>query len=110
VLIAGNVRPVFSAAAAMAAANASHFLRVREAMTISLNTSGFWAHLWATTLPTPPAPMMMTFDILSVWLFLPVVLFRYAGNLLTDCFRLLFREDYANLHKNSEKTTSRLPD
>jgi hypothetical protein len=42
---------------------ASHLLRVLEAKTISENISGDWAHLWATTLPTPPAPIMITFDI-----------------------------------------------
>ena len=49
-----------------------HLARLREAMTTSPNTSGFWAHLWATTVPTPPAPMMMTFDIsvqgVLIWL------------------------------------------
>ena len=40
---------------------ASHFALVREAMLMSPSTSLFWAHLWATTWATPPAPMMRTF-------------------------------------------------
>ena len=42
------------------AAMASHFETVREASVISPKTSGTMAHLWATTLPTPPAPMIRT--------------------------------------------------
>ena len=36
---------------------------VRLASRTSPNTSGFVAHLWATTPPTPPAPMMRTLDM-----------------------------------------------
>jgi hypothetical protein len=39
----------------------SHFALVREAMWMSPSTSLFWAHLWATTWATPPAPIMSTF-------------------------------------------------
>ncbi len=42
------------------AAMSSHFERVREARVISPKVSASMAHLWATTLPTPPAPMMRT--------------------------------------------------
>ena len=41
-------------------AMASHLETVRDARVISPKTSGTMAHLWATTLPTPPAPMMRT--------------------------------------------------
>ena len=33
---------------------------VRVAISTSVKTLSFWAHFLATTLPTPPAPMMMT--------------------------------------------------
>ena len=39
-----------------------HFSSLRLASTISEKTSGTWAHLWVTTPPTPPAPMIRTFD------------------------------------------------
>jgi hypothetical protein len=42
------------------AAMPSHFDFVRLASMISPKTSGSWAHLWVTTRPTPPAPMMRT--------------------------------------------------
>ncbi len=45
------------------AAMASHLDLVREASMISLKTSGSWAHLWVTTRPTPPAPMMRVLDM-----------------------------------------------
>ena len=37
--------------------------RVRLARQMSGNTSGTWAHLCATTLPTPPAPIIRTLAI-----------------------------------------------
>ncbi|RMD63119.1 MAG: 23S rRNA (adenine(2030)-N(6))-methyltransferase RlmJ, partial [Planctomycetota bacterium] len=40
---------------------ASHFDFVRLASMISENASGCCAHLWVTTRPTPPAPMIRTF-------------------------------------------------
>ncbi len=49
-----------------AAAMASHFETVREARVISPKSSGTMAHLWATTLPTPPAPMIRTLFIILV--------------------------------------------
>jgi hypothetical protein len=42
----------------------SHLDFVLLAIIISEKTSGCWAHLNATTLPTPPAPMIRTFDML----------------------------------------------
>jgi hypothetical protein len=42
------------------AAIASHLLLVREARVISVKMSRRWAHLWVTTPPTPPAPMIST--------------------------------------------------
>jgi hypothetical protein len=48
------------------AAIASHLETVRDARVISPKVSGSMAHLWATTLPTPPAPMMRIFFI-SIW-------------------------------------------
>ena len=47
----------------MALAMASHFERVRLAIMMSVNTSGFCATLCATTVPTPPAPIISTFPI-----------------------------------------------
>jgi len=35
-------------------------------MTISVKTSGFWAHFAATTVPTPPAPMITTFPMIDI--------------------------------------------
>src|SRR5690606_2741226 len=52
----------------MSAAMALHLDSVRLASRMSLNTSGSCAHLWATTPPTPPAPMMITFDMVSLLL------------------------------------------
>jgi hypothetical protein len=52
----------------MARATASHLARLREAITISLNTSGFCAHLWAHTVPTPPQPMIMTLLMFQAFL------------------------------------------
>ena len=42
---------------------ASHLDFVRLAIIISVNTSGFWATLCATTVPTPPAPIIRTLPI-----------------------------------------------
>lgn len=50
------------------AAMASHFETVREASVMSVKTSESCAHLWATTEPTPPAPMIRTVDILVLFL------------------------------------------
>src|SRR5262245_16268726 len=42
---------------------ALHFDSVRLASVMSENTSGSWAHLCATTWPTPPAPTIRTLDM-----------------------------------------------
>jgi hypothetical protein len=47
--------------AAISAAILSQRDLVRLASSTSSNTSEACAHLWATTPPTPPAPMMTTF-------------------------------------------------
>ena len=49
------------------AAMASHLLLVREARVIFVKISRRWAHLWVTTPPTPPAPIIST---LLIWSFL----------------------------------------
>ena len=52
------VRPV---AALTSAAMALHLFSLREASMTSEKDSVSMAHLWVTTLPTPPAPMIRTF-------------------------------------------------
>ena len=54
-------------------AMASHFDFVRLAIMISLKTSAFFATFTAATVATPPAPMMSTFPIFSLY-----VAFQYA--------------------------------
>ena len=49
----------------MAFTTASHFDFVRLAIMMSVNTSGFCATLCATTVPTPPAPIINTLPISS---------------------------------------------
>jgi hypothetical protein len=44
---------------------ASHFDFVRLASIISVNTCGAFASLWATTVPTPPAPMINTLAMMN---------------------------------------------
>ena len=56
------VRPV---AALTSAAMALHLFSLREASMTSEKDSEFMAHLWATTLPTPPAPMIRTFLLMG---------------------------------------------
>src|SRR6185369_11601706 len=48
------------------AAMASHFEMVREARVISLKMSRRCAHLWVTTWPTPPAPMISILLIILI--------------------------------------------
>ena len=56
------VRPV---AAFTSLAMALHLFSLREASMISENASGCIAHLWTTTLPTPPAPIIRTFLLIG---------------------------------------------